>query len=654
LSWIFLVIAVFIPLLLYRSIGESLFGFACCIVKFFTAGTGSGAMPEQLRESDTFRVLFWTAGLLFHCVLSWCLVYCGIPLVYAYTFSFAILFSACIRSTPSVLRFQWRNLIPRSLDISFVSFFSVVLVLGISIFDADNGIRTIWVNNYGDLPFHLGMIANMTFSGGTLGEYHIYPGERLSYPFLINFWTALLWSFSSGWKELSFIFMFQWVCIWTAVFFLLRKGVYGILPWVMLFSGGTIPVLLSQFGVEVSGLDGGYSHAYLHKGYPLSVFLTTIWITQRTSLLGVLIGLVCLGSFFELLKALRSQVSANGRGAEHYWMYALILFLSCILSFGLLCHFHIVALVGGYLVCLMCLLSLFSARRKWYRIMASVFIVSGLVFASPVLFFYASKSGMIQLTSGWMSSSQAIPFLDFFSSFLFYAGLPEAGIRLFAMWIVNLGVWSIIAALILIHAGMISALPFVVFFIVLNFVQLSIWDWDMIKAFIGLFVILISLQRHLGRTSFLLYTCFLVSIAPAAYETFLVWSRGVYSQVYSSGDLHLAESIRHATPPGVIIAGMPDHNTVITLSGRKIYTGYDGWLATHGIDYSERSRKNKNIQAIIRCRKELQDDASAGVCPEFFYFDRTKRSSWGIEDTRSQIEGSVTTEVEGLYRIIEK
>ena len=70
---------------------------------------------------------------------------------------------------------------------------AAILFLGLSLIDVADGIRTPWTNNFGDFAFHMGMMSSFAFGGNIPPEYHIFPGERLSYPFLHNYWTALLW-----------------------------------------------------------------------------------------------------------------------------------------------------------------------------------------------------------------------------------------------------------------------------------------------------------------------------------------------------------------------------------------------------------------------------------------------------------------------------
>ncbi len=632
LNLIVFLIFLFLPPLFYRVYGEVSFR---CVFKFFSSDKNNNISCVN----DTYKVFFWTLGLLLHLLLSWVLVFFGLTLSSGFVLSFILLTSLSFKEIKKHTAVKKISLLS-TIDFSFVSFFTVVLALGVSIFDADKGIRTLWVNNYGDLPFHLGMIANMVFSNGMLQEYHIFPGKELSYPFLINFWSALLWSFSPDWKSLSFVFLFQWVLVWMGVFFLFRKRVYGILPWVLLFSGGSMPVFLSQIGVSVPGLEGQLSHNYLGRGYPVTVFLSTIWVTQRSSLLGLLVSASSLCLFFEMLAA-GKLVSGDSR--EQKITYSLLLLIAFSLAVGLLCHFHIVGVGIAYLGAVLFLLALKNYGELQYKKTFFVFSLSVLCFSLPVLILYGSKSGMIEFPSVWMASTLRGSTLGWSYSFL-----PEwfqvSFMKHLMMWVLNLGIWIVIIPFILWASGVVFAIPLVLFFLLFNFLQLSVWEWDTLKAFIGLFVILISLQRHFGYSSLPLFFCFLISLAPSGFETLMIWSKGNYSVIYSESELKKVSEIRNETPPDTIIASAPLHKSVVTVAGRRQYVGYDGWLHSHAIEYSERRALNSNLKSLLACRKP-------DVCPDYVYKDPHDATFFNDLPGFLKMGQLSSTKVEGLYKL---
>ena len=250
------VILVVVLPLLQVVLGKQVFALAarCC-------GCAGAESPAPNRAA------LLCLGLLTHLTLLFFLKVLGLPWLVALVVP---LLPVLIR-----IRSVQRELRLPELSLNFVAWFFVAVALGLSLFYAVRGIETPWANNYGDLTFHLGMISSFVFGDNFPPQYHLFAGERLSYPFMVNLWSAGLWWLDPSWKMLSFIFAFQWVVVWCLIFFLLNGNRYRLLPWALLFGGGAF-----QYGSE-------YSWTLIQKGHPWTVFLTTIWVTQRSAMLGI-------------------------------------------------------------------------------------------------------------------------------------------------------------------------------------------------------------------------------------------------------------------------------------------------------------------------------------------------------------------------------
>lgn len=654
LSLIIFLLATLLMPFFYGMIGRSLLSLGrrvfCVIFKQMET-------PESHRitfDRDVLCSFQWLLGLLSHLVFSMFFTVIGLPLPYACVLSFFLLIVPSLDVLKALVcsgvsRSNYMNWM--KIDFSFIVFMSIVLFLGISLFDADIGIRTLWINNYGDIPFHLGMISNMTFSERSLFEYHMYPGEKLSYPFLINYWTALFWSFHPTWKTLSFLFTVQWVFIWGVLFFLLRKSVYGILPWVLLFAGGTIPVFLAQIGFDIPSLQEDLSHRYINSGYPVSVLMGSVWVTQRTSLMGLLVAGASLLLFFEILK--KNQVESNQDDFSAYGTY--YFFLSLVLACGLLCHFHIAAVAIAYIASVLLLSVLNGIRNRSYRKKIAsllVFSLFLLIFSSPVFILYHGKSGMMQFVSGWMTDSGVPASLEWLYEYAPFFKTSPALVPV-PFWILNLGIWLCIVPLVFRSAGFLLSIPVLVLFIGLNVVQLSVWPWDSLKGFIGILLIILCLQRQYGVSSAFLLICFIISLIPGLYETLFIFSKGTYHQIYSQEDLERINAIRKNTEASSVIAAKPDHLSPITMAGRRLYVGYDGWLFSHSINYTQRMNSNGDLEQLLSQGRYTSVEGEKSLIPDYIYRPHDDQAFWVKKPEELVATGLLMeTEVAGLYRVL--
>ncbi len=68
-------------------------------------------------------------------------------------------------------------------------------------------------------------------------------------------------------------------------------------------------------------------------------------------------------------------------------------------------------------------------------------------------------------------------------------------------------------------------------------------------------------------------------------------------QVFSSSGIAFAKTLHDATPANALILHAPAHNHPALLSGRRLFSGYNGHLWSHGLDYESRVRDVKRIYA---------------------------------------------------------
>ena len=437
----------------------------------------------------------------------------------------------------------------RGIAPSFAFWIGAILIFGISLFDTINGIETPWKNNYGDLAYHFGMIHNFSFAALFPPENHLFAGQKLIYPFLINIWSALFWWQSGDYALLKVIFVFQWSLLWIALYKLLRGDRYPLLSWTILLGGGSYLAL---------GMNSG---SLISAGYPWTSFLTTIWVTQRAALFGTAIAI---GSLSIIFGELRRQIPRK----------SMISFAGIMLALSPLMHTHIFLIVSLFCLAVLFLRIFFtnttlsSGTGVFFAFLVPFSI--NLAFAPLLL----GKSHIMQITAGWTPGAKA--------------SLLDSMV----IWATNAPLIFILGLVLLVLTRKwLVFIPLLGLFLMAHIVQLSFWDWDQIKIFLALYLILIAFWSSLRETKFwhLHLVAFLLCI-PSIWEVAAITKEGRQYTVYDKSTIQQAELLRSKLPTDAIILAAPLHNSLATLSGRTLYYGYEGTLASHGIEYSSRKR----------------------------------------------------------------
>ncbi len=558
----------------------------------------------------------WSLGAMSHIFLSYLIYRSGLNIQVSFWITLAFL---VVFSNKDLVNVQtiFRAIQSSRPNISSILFFLITFVLGLTLFDINNGIKTIWVNNYADLPFHLGIISNFVFGNKPLTEYHVFPGQPFSYTVLFNFWTACLWSSLPEYKYLDLIFLIQWVIVWFFVYQGLtnnRRNYNDVLPWLILLAGSTYPLLLSNINIGFSSVPKGFSHTGIETGYPITSLLSTIWIPQRSSLIGLGIAAVCLSQFFSSM-----NVAKNFLINQKEYAISLVS-ISLLLGISLLAHFHI--LLAVFLSLSIILLWDFIEKifyTKKFPLAEPSFVLTFIISAIIPLRILSGKTNIIEFIDGWMTKDP----------FSFY--------DLSLMWITNLSLLGLVFIYFLYKLPKRYALSVVILFIIGNVLKLSSWEWDNYKFFIGAFVVLVFYTSYFVRLSKYLELIVVISILPGIYEASKIFLSETLTTIYSEEDLYLASQIRTTTPADSIIAGVPDHNSAITLAGRRIFMGYEGWLSSHSIDYKERQYMNTNLNVLVNCLSRYNKE----ICPTYYLSSSPSLESGYLE----------RTEVPRLYKI---
>ena len=581
---------------------------------------GASVLRSIERRYGAFgpgAALSYVLGLLLHLTVGFFFVSAGGPWLVA-TFLPSVLALARWRFTREQL---CACRIPAHPN--FLLWFSIIFALGLSLIQAVNGIATPWANNYGDFAFHMGMISSFAFGDNIPPQYHIYPGVRLSYPFLLNFWAAMLWRLTPDiqglpalvpdYRALPIILTLQWTVCWTLVYHFCQGSRFWLLPWAILLGGGSFFALGNNSGALISG------------GYPWTSFLTTIWVPQRTSVGGLVVLLAAVSSFHRW----RWDHSV-GRG----WL----LLSGLLLGLSPIVHTHFFLVGCGYIgLSLLSWVPLRGAAQEPRRSSVNDLLCWSATVLPCVLFlpWLIGKAGapgdMGKLMWGWM-----VPSVE---------GQSQLK-RVIDVWLFNAAPWfGVVGTFWLVVKRHREFLVLTLLFIAANLMQLAFWDWDQLKIFLGIYVVSLTLWTTTAtRLAWMLHLLCVVLMVPTTYECTKLFAGGDMSTVYAKEDLTRAAQIVAKTPPDAIFLAKPNHNSIVTLTGRKLFIGYDGTLWSHGIPYEMRRPVLSDLTRAAEC------DVHQGepICATHLVWTEMEQEQWHRPLPGSGFEG---TSLSYLYTV---
>ena len=186
--------------------------------------------------------------------------------------------------------------------------------------DKRDGIFTGGSHNLGDLPFHLGAIFSFTDGNNFPPENPSFAGAKFSYPFIADLVTAIFIKLGSGVRDAMLVQNLAWafslfILIGKFVSRLTGERLAGRLAPILLFLTGGLGffwffqdywinnVSLSQF---LTKLPADYS---INDDFAWGNSLTTLFLTQRSLLLGMPLTIVVLQYLWRIFSSESKQGS---------------------------------------------------------------------------------------------------------------------------------------------------------------------------------------------------------------------------------------------------------------------------------------------------------------------------------------------------------
>jgi hypothetical protein len=462
----------------------------------------------------------------------------------------------------------------------------------------DGGIFTGFVNNLGDLPFHLDITSSFAFGQNFPPQDPMYAGTGFAYPYLADLLAALFVAVGASMRDALFI---QNLLLGLALIVIIARFTWvvtsdrlaGFLaPVLVLFSGGLGWVFLLQ---DARTSEGGLLGVLgtMTRDYTISSegplrwgnAVTTLLVPQRSLLLGLPIALIV---FTLLWKLVHMDPATPGRVGPRTVALA-----AGVLTGSLpLVHAHSFAVVMGtaFLMGLLFRQWRDGRWRAW-----AIYVLAALGLALPQI---------------WWSTHDTIATAGAFFGFEFGWDHREENIAWF--WILNTGLFIPVAAIaalwpfrprIASRSLLVFTAAFLAWFIVPNIIKLAPWIWDNVKVlfywFVG-FVPLVALfiagllkagsvRRYAG-----IAVLGLLILAGGLDVWRVVSGQGDYGEFDSDG-IAIAALIREDTAPDALVLSAPTWNSPVFLTGRRSLLGYTGHVWSRGLPYVDRENDVKQI-----------------------------------------------------------
>lgn len=495
--------------------------------------------------------------------------------------------------------------------------FAIVLWLFFeqAMFEMPDGIYTGGSHNLGDLPFHLGAIFSFIDGANLPPQNPSFAGAKFSYPFIADLLTACFVKLGTGIREGMLTLNFAWSLSLLVVLDRFIANVTGekyagkIAAFLLFFCGGLGFIwFVGDFQGQGGGLWDFLGHLprdySIDKPFSWGNSLVTLFITQRSILLGMPLTIVVLTFLWKVFSAKTAQEAGDGiRKSVGGKAIVVGLIAGCLP----LIHLHSLGVL--FVVTLFLLVIRPEKWRVWIGFGIGVCIVALPELAWSITGSASKATEFIGWHFGWDAKDENIAWfwirntglvipLVIGGALACYYWKPDAkpkrrtdrpAMEADRNW----------------HALFWFYLPFVFLFVVANITKLAPWEWDNIKVLIYWFVgslplislAIIWLWRQNTAAKALTIACLVALTASGALDIWRTISGQIKYKVFDRDAVQLAEQIKKATPANAVLLNAPTYNTAVVLSGRLSVMRFPGHLWSHGIDYGPRETDLKRMYA---------------------------------------------------------
>lgn len=439
-------------------------------------------------------------------------------------------------------------------------------------------LKTLNVNNFGDLPLHINYIRHIAFGGNFPWVNPSFSTELLRYPIGIDLYNAL-WE-AIGVRLSAHLFFVGMIGSWLSIRFVrMAAGWWGVVG--LFLSGGVLGVMQADLA---------------WKNFFLAIF-----VTQRGFLFALPAGI------YLILRARRPEKLS--------WTFGLL--------WGILAIFHLHTFA---------IVSLILAGESLLRRDPKKFLTP-LALALPIgssFVLYAlqgvRKSSFVRWQAGWMAEGSLIKFLVInFGLYLWFA----IGTFVYLL-VINFVPKFKRPDQVLRPLFYQYTFYLLLFFIFFNFI-VAPWAWDNMKVLIWPYLLMLGcwnqLSTHFRLRGWQTVVALTLSLPGLQAVTPSLVSTAGSAAIYSRGELANAESALKDVPSDAVFLAATTHHHPLTYFGRVRALGYVGHLWSHGINSEA---EQKLVERIFNGDPEWRDLAqSLGVT--HIYWGKDERSQYGAK-----------------------
>lgn len=452
------------------------------------------------------------------------------------------------------------------------------------------GLLTGIANAYGDLGWHVATITLLQNNNTLMPENPIFTGERLMYPFMSNFFSAMLLTSGASLAQSVVLPSLVLIPVLLTLFFVFTRQLTGntqaaIIALLLFICAGATTGWLRIINDHqasstslmhfITHLPRDYSgHSADTEGLHFTNPVTSLFLPQRTWLFGMPLGLT-------ILLLLTQGFSTNNKA-----------YLAAGILAGILPLFHahtVLALIPA-------ILGLIAMRPhpRWLY-----FFVPAAIIGTPEVLYYLTGiqdgGSFARPHIGWMTSKH-----EFIGYWLRNTGL------LLPLTIVSLFLPTPRTVKVLTTSALFI-------FATANLFLLAPWEWSNIELLIYWLVLSLPLiglltAKALRSQLLLLRGAGLVFIVTHSLSGGIdLWKVALPTApqfvIWDSTAITAAKKILSITQRGESILTAPTFNSPVALTGRPLYLGYAAHVWTHGGNPWQREVAIKpfyeGIQAIL-------------------------------------------------------
>ena len=477
------------------------------------------------------------------------------------------------------------------------------------------------LNNFGDLPLHLSYITSFAWGNNIPPQDPSYAGEKLVYPILSDFLSAIFLKLGLGFKGILFLPGFLLTIAFYGVLYyfvyrLTKKRVAAAAGLFLFFFSGGFGFYYFFQEIANGSKDLIYLLTNLPRDYTKIPDFNYHWITpltslnvpQRPFLFGFPITIMIFSVLYRGIEHKRQlavggwQLSEKGRGRKTYSGGRREFLFAGILA-GLLPFYHTHSFLVVVIVTIP-LAIIFWDYRKW-----SFFFITAFILSLPQIayfFGHVSKGSFFKYNIGWMAGDENI----------FWFWLKNTGI----FWIIYIS--GLIVVLLFkriksCNSSMLYfSLPFLVLFFLPNIMLFAPWNWDNIKLLIYWFLGSVPLvaftlsllyenvkYKILSRVFFFTLLFFLTIAGSIDVYKYAIAPVAGWKE-FSHEEVGIGKYISINTRSDAIFLNAPVHNHPVFLSGRKSLMGYPGHIWSHG--YKGWQTREKDVKKMIKGKSNVK------------------------------------------------